>query len=233
MWTFFKSGFYFILANKSDSFKKKKVSNKVTLIHNIIYLQFFSFQEIVPLNAGNVLVLEDNEPAAKWLALINQSLNGPSDLASNGLKQTASFGGPLFFQKPSLKKIKKTFKKINGKRLKTCNCVLEMERKASKDFCFRCQESNFNSDDSSTEEEDENFSIPVALATSQMKYSLVTCKQMVGIFVSVWMKRELVQYVGHLRVCCTSRGIMGCLGNKVVLRSLIQFHFTKVHIKCK
>lgn len=178
-----------------------------------------------------MLVLEDNEPAAKWLALINQSLNGPSDLASNGLKQTASFGGPLFFQKPSLKKIKKTFKKINGKRLKGCNCVLEMERKAAKDFCFRCQESNFNSDDSSTEEEDDNFQIPVSLATSQMKYSLVTCKQMVGIFVSVWMKRELVQYVGHLRICCTSRGIMGCLGNKVVLRSFILFHLTKVHTK--
>lgn len=165
-----------------------------------------------------MLVLEDNEPAAKWLALINQSLNGPSDLASkNGLKPTASFGGSLFFQKPSLKKIKKTFKKINGKRLKSCNCVLEMERnKAAKDFCFRCQESNLNSDDSSTEEEDDNFPISVALATSQMKYSLVASKQMVGIFVSVWMKKELVQYVGHLRICCTSRGIMGCLGNKVV-----------------
>lgn len=171
------------------------------------------FQEIVPLNAGNVLVLEDNEPAAKWLSLINESLNGPLDLSSKGLKPTASFSGSLFFQKPSLKKIKKTFKKLNGKRLKSCNCVL-MERKASKDFCFRCQESNLNSDDSSTEDEDDNFPISVALAASQMKYSLVTCKQMVGIFVSVWMKKELVQYVGHLRISCTSRGIMGCLGNK-------------------
>ncbi|XP_039009701.1 type I inositol polyphosphate 5-phosphatase 5-like [Hibiscus syriacus] len=33
------------------------------------------FQEIVPLNAGNVLVIEDNEPAAKWLVLTNQVLN--------------------------------------------------------------------------------------------------------------------------------------------------------------
>ncbi|KAH1102182.1 hypothetical protein GYH30_036645 [Glycine max] len=190
------------------------------------------FQEIVPLNAGNVLVLEDNEPAAKWLALINQSLNGSSDLASKGLKPTASFGGPLFSQKPSLKKIKKTFKKLNGKRLRSCNCVLEMERKAGKDFCFRCQESNFNSDDSSTEEEDENFPIPVALATSQMKYSLVTCKQMVGIFVSVWMRRELVQYVGHLRICCISRGIMGCLGNKGCISVSMSFYQTSFCFIC-
>jgi hypothetical protein len=194
-----------------------------------VIFKLFSFQEIVPLNAGNVLVLEDNEPAAKWLALINQSLNGPSDFTSNGLKPTASFGGSLFSQKPSLKKIKKTFKKLNGKRLKSCNCVLEMERKAAKDFCFRCQESNFNLDDSSTEEEDDNFPISVALATNQMKYSLVTCKQMVGIFVSVWMKKELIQYVGHLRICCTSRGIMGCLGNKVYKISL----FFLFLINCK
>lgn len=179
------------------------------------------------MNAGNVLVLEDNEPAAKWLSLINQSLNGPSGFASyNGLKPTASFGGSLLFPKPSLKKIKKTFKKLNGKRLKSCNCVLEMERKAAKDFCFRCQESNFNLDDSSTEEEDDSFPISVALATNQMKYSLVTCKQMVGIFVSVWMKKELIQHVGHLRICCTSRGIMGCLGNKVVEIRFFFFTFS-------
>ncbi|XP_020207967.1 type I inositol polyphosphate 5-phosphatase 10 isoform X1 [Cajanus cajan] len=190
------------------------------------------FQEIVPLNAGNVLVLEDNEPAAKWLALINQSLNGPSDLASKGLKPTASFGGSLFFQKPSLKKIKKYFKNVNGKRLKSCNCVLEMERKAAKDFCFRCQESNLNLDDSSTEEEDENFPITVSLPSNQMKYSLVSSKQMVGIFVSVWMKKELVQNVGHLRICCTSRGIMGCLGNKGCISVSMSFYQTSFCFIC-
>ncbi|XP_075645377.1 type I inositol polyphosphate 5-phosphatase 5-like [Castanea sativa] len=34
------------------------------------------FQEIVPLNAGNVLVVEDNEPAAKWLADSNPLIPG-------------------------------------------------------------------------------------------------------------------------------------------------------------
>ncbi|KAK4407160.1 Type I inositol polyphosphate 5-phosphatase 4 [Sesamum angolense] len=33
------------------------------------------FQEIVPLNAGNVLGTEDNGPARKWLALIRKTLN--------------------------------------------------------------------------------------------------------------------------------------------------------------
>lgn len=35
----------------------------------------YRFQEIVPLNAGNILVAEDNGPAKKWLALIKRTLN--------------------------------------------------------------------------------------------------------------------------------------------------------------
>ncbi|KAK1295373.1 Type I inositol 1,4,5-trisphosphate 5-phosphatase CVP2 [Acorus calamus] len=37
---------------------------------------------------------------------------------------------------------------------------------------------------------------------------------MVGIFVTIWVRRELVQHIGHLRISCVGRGIMGCLGNK-------------------
>ncbi|XXG85820.1 hypothetical protein AAC387_Pa11g0836 [Persea americana] len=43
------------------------------------------FQEIVPLNAGNVPVIEDNEPAAKWLSLVNRALN----------KQRITYSRPL------------------------------------------------------------------------------------------------------------------------------------------
>ena len=49
----------------------------------------------------------------------------------------------------------------------------------------------------------------------QLKYNLISCKQMVGIFVTVWAKKELVQHIGHLRTSCVGRGIMGYLGNKV------------------
>jgi hypothetical protein len=38
---------------------------------------------------------------------------------------------------------------------------------------------------------------------------------MVGIFLSVWVRKELVPHIGHLRVDSVGRGIMGLLGNKV------------------
>ncbi|EHA8586470.1 putative Type I inositol polyphosphate 5-phosphatase 8 [Cocos nucifera] len=61
------------------------------------------FQEIVPLNAGNVLGAEDKGPACKWLFLIRHALEGPS-LArhrSNAMdsepaqKPRVSFSDPL------------------------------------------------------------------------------------------------------------------------------------------
>lgn len=189
---------------------------------------FFSFQEIVPLNAGNVLVIEDNEPAGRWLTLINKSLNKSHSVSSRRIRSAPSFSSSLFFQKPSLKKISNNFRTESKRRLKMCNCTpeLELERKYNKEFCFPCQQSNnvtVSEDDFSSEEDEDGPSnlemtgISTPSSTTQMKFSLVASKQMVGIFVTVWMRKELVQHVGHLRITSISRGIMGYLGNKVVL----------------
>lgn len=160
-----------------------------------------------------MLVIEDNEPAAKWLALVNQSLNKQSKGVP---RRTTSVGGSLFFAKPSLRKISKAFRTESKRRLKACNCTAELERRHGKDFCCPLQQSNISEVDFSSDE-DEEGSNGFDILNSQMKYSLVASKQMVGIFLTIWIRTELVQYVSHMRTCCISRGIMGCLGNKVVL----------------
>ena len=38
-----------------------------------------SFQEVVPLSAGNVLGAEDNTPIRKWEAIIRRTLNKSSE----------------------------------------------------------------------------------------------------------------------------------------------------------
>ncbi|KAF9611988.1 hypothetical protein IFM89_037271 [Coptis chinensis] len=218
------------------------------------------FQEIVPLNAGNVLVIEDNEPAAKWLALINQALNKPPDLDKfNGSStpndynmsfssQTSSTrslvsrdskagSGLLFFQKPSLKTVSKNYRAKIGRRLKACNCISEIERKYSKDSCFRCQHTYVIEEDSSSEEDEgssnfvatNNTSAPCA---NQMKYGLIASKQMVGIFVTIWARSELVQHIGHLKISCVGRGIMGCLGNKGCISVSMSLHQTTFCFVC-
>ncbi|KAL6610405.1 hypothetical protein ACP70R_040374 [Stipagrostis hirtigluma subsp. patula] len=211
------------------------------------------FQEIVPLNAGNVLVIEDNEPASRWLALINRALNRtvdtdadifehkPSPFLDTSSQSTSSLdasfsnrsrtaSGSIIFQR-SLKSIRKCYMPSQRKRLKFCNCPVEMTKKSYKDACFRCPQAYANEMDSSEEDEADDrsndvYSLAVdginstaAASRDQLKYNLISCKQMVGIFVTVWAKKELVQHIGHLRTSCVGRGIMGYLGNKIHLAS--------------
>lgn len=72
-------------------------------------------------------------------------------------------------------------------------------------------------DDDEDDEDEEGGGKVASLVSNQMmmKYGLVASKQMVGIFLTVWMRKELIQHVTHLRISCVTRGIMGCLGNKV------------------
>ncbi|KAE8728871.1 putative Plant invertase/pectin methylesterase inhibitor superfamily [Hibiscus syriacus] len=133
------------------------------------------FSEIVPLNAGNVLVIEDNEPAVKWLALINQSLNKANYVPLRGSKSIASPGSSLVFPKLHLER-PAGFGTENKRRLKSCSCPTDLERKYSKEF----------------------FGTMPTPGANSMKYSLVASKQMVGIFLTVWMRKELVQHPGHM-----------------------------------
>ncbi|GLT76391.1 hypothetical protein SLA2020_480540 [Shorea laevis] len=196
--------------------------------HNQSDIYVLGFQETVPLNAGNVLVIEDNEPAGKWLALINQLLN-KQQTGVREIKSTASLGGPLFFQKQSLRKISKAFRTESKRRLKSCNCASELEKKYGKEFCFPCPQSNINEGELSSEEDEDGSS---NIGTNQMKYGLVASKQMVGIFVTIWMRQELIQHVSHLRISCVSRGIMGCLGNKGCIAVSMYFHQTSFCFVC-
>jgi len=47
------------------------------------------------------------------------------------------------------------------------------------------------------------------------RYCLVASKQMVGIFLTIWVKSDLRDDVRNMKVSCVGRGLMGYLGNKV------------------
>lgn len=116
------------------------------------------YQEIVPLNAGNVLGPEDSSSAAKWLGLIREALN------SNKCNDTTN----------------------NNDGEHSFSEFLSLE------------ELNYG----------ENS------PKSARRYCLAANKQMVGIFLSVWVRTDLRQHVTNLKVSCVGRGIMGYLGNK-------------------
>lgn len=190
----------------------------------------------MPLNAGNVLVVEDYEPATKWLSLINQSLN-KSSISDSHYTRSTSFTSSdhlvrsttatrshasLLFPKTSLKRYSKNFQTEEKRKLKTCNCSFNNKvRKSGNKSCFSCQSSCKSKEDEFSSEDEDDESCMIADMASEgnknFKYGLVVSKQMVGIFVTIWVKKELIQYIGHLRTSCITRGILGCLGNKVSL----------------
>lgn len=209
-------------------------------------IYILGFQEIVPLSAGNVLVIEDNEPAAKWLALISQALNRPrnenSDSSDSGTgskthsgsKESKSPSSLNFFQKPSLKVISKTFKAEDSSLLKACNCPMEStSRERRRVRKFSDPMSKLDSELQGDDTVEELLSIAeLPSSPSQSRYSLIASKQMVGIFLTIWTKKELVPYIGHLRTDSVGRGIMGCLGNKGCISMSMSLHQTSFCFVC-
>ncbi|KAK3140914.1 hypothetical protein QOZ80_5AG0407710 [Eleusine coracana subsp. coracana] len=146
------------------------------------------FQEIVPLNAGNVLGAEDKGPALKWLDLIRQALNSPSS------KRSHSF--------PSNHDHHQTARMSFSDLLAAEDTVSEPD-----------DDDDDDSDEESSSEEDARSDFSAA-AHDGYYYRLAASKQMVGIFLCVWVRADLMPFVTSLKVACVGRGIMGYMGNK-------------------
>lgn len=191
------------------------------------------FQEIVPLSAGNVLVSEDNEPAAKWLTLISHALNKPyhdSMNSSDSSPNSKHSKSNDIFHKQSLKALSKKLRADNH-LLKACNCSwdnpMSNKRRARK-FSDPCA-SPFAHGDPSI---DEFLSIAEISLPKRLNYHLIASKQMVGIFVSIWARNDLVKDIGHLRISSMGRGIMGYLGNKGCISISMTLHQTSFCFVC-
>lgn len=65
---------------------------------------------------------------------------------------------------------------------------------------------------------------------SQSKYCLVASKQMVGIFLTIWIRSDLRDDVRNLKVSCVGRGLMGYLGNKVSPSMVSCKSFNRLHM---
>ncbi|XP_064971862.1 type IV inositol polyphosphate 5-phosphatase 7-like isoform X5 [Musa acuminata AAA Group] len=217
----------------------------------------YRFQEIVPLNAGNVLGAEDNGPAKKWLTLIRRTLNTlpgthgcgsystPSPVPDPLVELDADFEGSSvrqhnssYFHRHSFHSMSRSLR-INGdimelhprldRRFSVCDRVSTGSRPSDFDSNFRCGDS---SDDEKVGEQSPSAGIfsPSSYAYGApqymgernrssshtgSRYCLVASKQMVGIFLTIWVRSEIRGDVQNLKVSCVGRGLMGCLGNKV------------------
>ncbi|KAK1576973.1 hypothetical protein Q3G72_003860 [Acer saccharum] len=224
------------------------------------------FQEIVPLNAGNVLGTENNGPARKWLALIRKTLNSlpgtsggfhtPSPIPDPIVELDADFEGSTrqkassFFQRRSFQSLSRSMRMDNDmsmsqprldRRFSVCDRVIFGHRPSDYDPNFRWGSSDDENDpgDSpvTTQYSPITYSGSFSMedrdrSSGNSRYCLVASKQMVGIFLTVWVKSDLRDNVRNMKVSCVGRGLMGYLGNKGSISISMSLHQTSFCFIC-
>lgn len=215
------------------------------------------FQEIVPLNAGNVLGTEDNGPARKWQALIRKTLNNlppgggvfpaPDELYDD-LDGSNRENDSSFFPRHSVQAVSHSMRMMGGgistaqpkldRRLSVCDRVIYGHRPSD------CYDPNSRWDASSDDEDvpsdsfcSQYYNGSVSIEDrdkqpGQSRYCLVASKQMVGILLTVWIKTDLRDAVRNLKVSCVGRGLMGYLGNKGSISISMSLHQTSFCFVC-
>uniref|UniRef100_A0A5B7B714 Putative type I inositol polyphosphate 5-phosphatase 8 n=1 Tax=Davidia involucrata TaxID=16924 RepID=A0A5B7B714_DAVIN len=183
------------------------------------------FQEIVPLNAGNVLGAEDNGPAAKWLSLIRQALNSNKNdpeaphYYNNATDPELKHSSPPPPPPPGSLKPRVSFSDLLS---------LEDDGHNQEDFeRLLSLNSNGNASEESSPCTSMRHASPV-----QHPYCLAASKQMVGIFLCVWLRADLYRHITNLKVSCVGRGIMGYLGNKGSISISMTLHQTTFCFVC-
>ncbi|GMH29249.1 hypothetical protein Nepgr_031092 [Nepenthes gracilis] len=227
------------------------------------------FQEIVPLNASNILGAEDNGPAKKWLALIRKTLNDiprtsgssgchtPSpvpnliieinaDFEGSDKQKAASFLRRRSFQMPGSWKMDtdpSTSHPRHDRRYNVCDRVSFCRRPSDYRRSDFSRWGSFDEDCGPLDSPSTVLFSPTCCDGSihiddgyqqlkQSRYCLVVSKQMVGIFLTVWVRKDLRDSVRNVKVSCVGRGLMGCLGNKGSISVSMLLHQTSFCFIC-
>ncbi|KAH9617066.1 hypothetical protein KSS87_004452, partial [Heliosperma pusillum] len=66
----------------------------------------------------------------------------------------------------------------------------------------------------------------------QSRYCLIVSKQMVGVYLTVWIRKDLREHVRNVKVSCVGRGLMGYLGNKGSIAVSMLLHQTSFCFVC-
>ncbi|XP_073016037.1 LOW QUALITY PROTEIN: type I inositol polyphosphate 5-phosphatase 4-like [Primulina eburnea] len=226
------------------------------------------FQEIVPLNAGNVLGAEDNGPAKIWLALVRRTLNSlpgssdsyrtPSPVPYPIIESDDDFEGSNGEQGSDFSH-RRSFQSLSRSMRMMENDILLQQPRHDRRFsvCDHVIYGHKPSDyydpkvgDVSSDDENDLGELPCTHCYSPLSYSgyepieyrdrnsgqarycLAASKQMVGIFLTVWIRRDLRDAVNNLKVSCVGRGLMGYLGNKGSISISMSLHQTSFCFIC-
>ncbi|GLJ15963.1 hypothetical protein SUGI_0263990 [Cryptomeria japonica] len=174
------------------------------------------FQESVPLKAGKVLGSEDSRAADKWDALIDKALNrAPKAHLNRAPKAPPSHSGKTQF-----------------------DFQFQADNLGLVDFGWSsCKDDTAQPNVGllPTEINLEGMADPVEKGkwgSGRQRYERIVCKQMVGLYVTIWVSCPLVPFVRDIRVSCVGCGIMGYLRNKGSISISLRLHQSNLCFVC-
>jgi len=196
------------------------------------------FQEIVPLNVGNIFCAEDDHPVAVWESIIRETLNKKCQYK---LKHKCHSGPP-----PPSKFNPSNYPVMEHDLLSEADNESEGELRpliqqdnnpATNDSGVHLLQdgASFTSlrHENSNGFPEDNLDHGVGTDHRVVKrkrpyFVRIISKQMVGIYLSIWVRRGLRRHIRNLRVSTVGVGAMGYIGNKgsiSVSMSIYQTHF--------
>uniref|UniRef100_A0ACD5T831 Uncharacterized protein n=1 Tax=Avena sativa TaxID=4498 RepID=A0ACD5T831_AVESA len=182
------------------------------------------FQEIVPLNVGNIFCAEDDHPVAVWESIIRETLNKKCQYK---LKHKCHSGPP-----PPSKFNPSNYPVMEHDLLSEADNESEGELRpliqqdnnpATNDSGVHLLQdgASFTSlrHENSNGFPEDNLDHGVGTDHRVVKrkrpyFVRIISKQMVGIYLSIWVRRGLRRHIRNLRVSTVGVGAMGYIGNK-------------------
>lgn len=232
----------------------------------------FSLQEIVPLNAGNIFGIENDQPASEWENIIRDALNRVRPRKVKIVSHSDPPSPSKF--KPSKEVSYSVQDMFVEASHDACDAVCSVDKKPISDentdrpnvgeegsltnvdvlgssndnASPNMPDSSLSVQINSDSQREERFSYTERVGLSwpepplkllnqcvlerrgsfksvnltiknlrKPSYVRIVSKQMVGVFLTIWVRRSLRKHISNLCVSTVGVGVMGYIGNKVLI----------------
>ncbi|KAL0027397.1 hypothetical protein WJX79_008379 [Trebouxia sp. C0005] len=170
------------------------------------------FQEVVPLNAGNVVMGGGLEAGSVWDMHIDRALNNP---VSSPMKPGSAGSAGTVEQSPA----------SSGKLIPEDSTDWEEE-----------DDGNAADEKSTSASADVAGRTPSAAVPSGQDaanvFVQVAAKQMVGVYLSLWVRRGVLPHMRGVQVTSVGTGMMGYLGNKGAVAARLRVYDSGICFIC-
>ncbi|KAK9080793.1 hypothetical protein SSX86_000551 [Deinandra increscens subsp. villosa] len=165
------------------------------------------FQEIIPLNAGNIFGSEDNRPIPIWENIIRETLNNIQPVKT----KFKCYSDP---PSPSRFRPSDHAPNIEHEMVLESDSETEVEISTYNDSVTTDSLETYVSGDKKVKP---GVNWLAKLNTDRKRkpqYVRIVSKQMVGVFITIWVHRSLRKQIQNVHVSTVGVGVMGYIGNK-------------------